>query len=378
MSDTSLPASPRWTVRDLPLAARLTLAAFLVSVGIGYFSALVQLHFQHAKQGSLLPDANSVIEVFHGHVGELPKSRIVRLVEAPDTERFTGTGQMSAAFFKRSKGFAADIKRKAKALSAKRQGKATEADLAKAEAEVRQERQGERQAVLSWLGAGADKDAYDEDKFFLPQEVMVGLKITPKYADKDDKGTFVKIKTLFTERCTRCHAKDGDDAKAADFPLEKWEQIDRYNKVEVASAMSMTKLAQTTHVHLLGFATLYGLTGLIFALTRYPGFLRVLVAPLPLLAQVIDIAFWWLARLDAPHGPMFATWIPISGAVVGVGLGLHIVLSLFDLFRRVWARILLVLLLFGALASGAVVKERVIDPYMAKERAGVETTAAKK
>jgi hypothetical protein len=55
--------------------------------------------------------------------------------------------------------------------------------------------------------------------------------------------------------------------------------------------VSLKKLAQTTHVHLLGFGLLYGLTGLILTFTSYPGWLRGLLGPLPLVAQVGDIGF---------------------------------------------------------------------------------------
>ena len=79
MSDTS--AQDRWTLSDLPLAARLTVAVFLISVGIGYFSALVQVHFQHAKPGSPLPSDEDIIAKFHGRVGDLPKSRFQALIE---------------------------------------------------------------------------------------------------------------------------------------------------------------------------------------------------------------------------------------------------------------------------------------------------------
>ena len=94
MNDTS--TTSRWTVRDLPLAARLTLALFLISTGIGYFSALVQLHFQHAKPGSIMPDAEDAHNMFVVDRGEAPKSRLVVLLEKPDTDKFNGTGQMSA------------------------------------------------------------------------------------------------------------------------------------------------------------------------------------------------------------------------------------------------------------------------------------------
>src|SRR5437870_3490109 len=41
----------RLTLREAPLPVRLVLSLFLISTGIGYFSALVQLHFQHARSG---------------------------------------------------------------------------------------------------------------------------------------------------------------------------------------------------------------------------------------------------------------------------------------------------------------------------------------
>ena len=58
---------------------------------------------------------------------------------------------------------------------------------------------------------------------------------------EDDAGPVVNIKSLFTERCIRCHSKDGDDPKARKFPLETFEQIQRYTIVRTATAMSLTK-----------------------------------------------------------------------------------------------------------------------------------------
>src|SRR5205807_2603605 len=58
--------SHRFVLRDLPLDARLVLAAFLFSVGIGYFSALVQLHFQAASPGQILPGPKESGAIYHG------------------------------------------------------------------------------------------------------------------------------------------------------------------------------------------------------------------------------------------------------------------------------------------------------------------------
>src|SRR5215213_7091938 len=109
MNDTS--TTSRWTVRDLPLAARLTLAAFLISTGIGYFSALVQLHFQHAKPGEMMPTAEDAERMFTLQKG---KSQLMALIEAEEEKPFNGGGQMSTAFTKKSTepGWKAAIRKK--------------------------------------------------------------------------------------------------------------------------------------------------------------------------------------------------------------------------------------------------------------------------
>jgi hypothetical protein len=367
LSDTS---SSRWTLRDLPFAARLAIAAFLISVGIGYLSALVQLHFKHAKTGELMPTGEDAVAKFHGRVGEPPESRLVRLVMAAEDLKFDGSGQMAQAFTKRAKGWNSLIASKARALA---KGKADEEvpdeARARAEQEVRKEREGEKAAVVAWLKGGADWEVFERDRFVLTGD-LANRPVTPEFVEKDGEEAVLKIKTLWTERCIRCHAKEGGDPKAGQYPLETREQVAKYNKVEESTAMTLESLAQTTHVHLLGFSMLYGLTGLILALTSLPAIIRVPLAPLALIAQVVDISFWWLARLDAPHGPLFATLIPVSGGVVAVSLLLQILLSLFDLFGK-GGKAVLLLLALAAGAGGFVVKEKVIDPHLAKEKASV-------
>src|SRR5438477_3707414 len=95
--------STRMVLRDLPLAARLVLAAFLISVGIGYCAALVQLHFQHASPGSMLPTGDDAVRIFHGQT-ERPVSKIEAVLTADEDKPFTGSGQMRSAFTKRSQG----------------------------------------------------------------------------------------------------------------------------------------------------------------------------------------------------------------------------------------------------------------------------------
>jgi hypothetical protein len=356
MSDTSAADTPRHpSLRDLPLPARIVLAVFLISVGIGYISALIQLHFQHASPGSPLPSKEDAVKVFHGHVGAKPQSKIEALIVADESQPFNGTGQMVAAFTKRS------VDAEGNAWSKVVRDLAKLPNGAELEKKLRAEREGERQAMLAWLHCGNLEQAYDRDEFQLPA-AHVSTPLTADYFKDQEKGT-VKIKSLFNDRCVRCHKADGEDAEAAKFTLDTWDKVKPYVTVQESSAMSLTKLAQTTHVHLLGFSMLYGLTGLILAFSTYPGWMRFILCPLPLVAQVIDISCWWLARMD----PTFAHVIVFTGGIVAMGLMLHIVLSLLNMFG-VAGKLVLLLLFLVAGGGGFVLKTQVIDPFLAREK----------
>jgi hypothetical protein len=361
---------PRFlTLGELPLAARLTLALFLLSVGIGYVSALVQLHFQHASAGDLLPSPEDAVRVFHGDVGEKPASKIEQLLPADyQGKKMNGQGQMTSAFFKRAEDYDEAIAERAREL-AKKQGvkKADQAVKDAAKAEVNLERDGERLAMLAWVRGGVKEAEFNGDNFPLPDD-LTKLPITRSMLVEENgqvaEPHAVKIQTLFQQRCANCH-KDGGEAQQ--FPLTTFAEIKKYATVKTSKGMSLEKLAQTTHVHLLGFSMLYGLTGLILAFSSYPRLLRIVLCPLPLLAQIVDISFWWLARLQEPHGPLFARCVVYSGALVAVGLMLHIVLSLFNLFRvKGW--LILILLFAAAGYGGYVAKNEVIDPFITQEK----------
>ena len=72
---------------------RLVLSLFLIAVGLGYFSALVQLHFQNASAGEPLPTTDDVVEIFSGvenwsgkkPPAPKPVSKLEKLIMAPET-----------------------------------------------------------------------------------------------------------------------------------------------------------------------------------------------------------------------------------------------------------------------------------------------------
>ena len=183
--------------------------------------------------------------------------------------------------------------------------------------------------------------------------------ITEEFLKEEDGKKVINIRGIFTNRCVDCHGPNGEQEA---FPLNNFVAVKKYATVPTGTAMSLTKLAQTTHVHLLAFSMLYGLTGLIFTLTSYPGWVRWLVGPWPLVVQLVDVACWWLARLD----PVYAQVIVVTGGLVAVGLALQIVLGLFNLFGKPGKLVILLLIAACGLATYQL-KAKVIDPHLARE-----------
>jgi hypothetical protein len=373
MSDSLSPIvpapAPRTLLRDLPLACRLTLALFLISVGLGYVSALVNLHFQSATPGKTLPDDSDVVADYHGTSGV---SQLERLLVAHPSLPRNGAGSMRRFLTRDGIGpGACKTLCKDKAKQIKKEKKENldpdkPEDAAKLNHAVADDLEGERLVLVAWVHDGAAPDPYENDSLPLVGK-LAGLAVTPRFVDVDEnKQRSAKIKSIFEARCTRCHNETAGGS-AGQYPLESYEDIKLYTDVEAPTGKSLAKLALTTHVHLLGFSMLYGLTGVILAFSSYSRWLRVVLCPLPLAAQVVDIGFWWLARLDPPYGPLFASAIIYSGGVVALGLGLQILLGLFDLFSKK-GKLALLLLAVIALGGAYLAKERLIDPYLAQER----------
>jgi hypothetical protein len=271
---------------------------------------------------------------------------------------------MRAAFFQQSAGWDQSLRKLGRKLEGERKAKQ---DPAEVEKELRKEREVEILGLLKWIRTGAKQTEFDADEICLTVDELPAslrdLSLSNPCVESAQNGDHtVRIKTVVKRRCARCHTSTGDSS-AADAPLNTFEEVHTYLQPERRGGMGLARLAQTTHVHLLGFAMLYGLTGLLFALTSYPWALRLVVAPLPLVAQMIDIGCWWLARLD----PAYAQLIAITGGVVATGLGLHVVLTTFNLFGRFGKGVLALLLIAGA-CGGYVLVDSVIKPYLNQER----------
>jgi len=295
----------RFRLRDLPAELRLVLAAFLVLAAAGYAAALVQVHYQSAAPGELLPGPDRVREIYAGP-REAPRSQMERLLEA-ESGPMNGFGTMRPAFTVQSDGWAALV------------AKLPPDDLRR----LSEEREGERLALLAWVKAGADRATYDRDDFPLGPE-LAGQPVTPALLAGPGR---VKVRSLIEQRCVGCHSEHGRVERARLAPLDGYDRIKPHVAVTASARMPLPRLAQTTHAHLLGLALLYAATGCLFCCTGLPRGAKLVVGPLPLAAQGIDIGCWWLSRWDAA----FAWGVVAGGAAAGLGLAAHVLGGLWEL-----------------------------------------------
>jgi hypothetical protein len=302
----------RFTLRDLPPAPRLVLAVFLVAVAAGYASALVQLHYQHAGPGRLLPGTADVRRAYGGRPAV---STFERLLDTPDGP-FGAAGTMAPAFTVRSRDWE----------------ELTRGQPPEALRLLSARREGERLALLDWVRGGADRGAYERDDHALGAG-LAGLEMTPEFLVRDARSgepvspPRARVRSLIQARCVDCHSAAGRYEAARAVPLDSYEALRPYCAPSGRPGLSVERLAQTTHAHLFGFAVLYGLTGLLFSYSSYPALVRLSFAPLALAAQVAEIGCWWLTRLE----PAFAAAVVATAAVAALGLTVHVVGGLWDL-----------------------------------------------
>ncbi len=357
-------------IRELPLPVKVVVSVFLMAVGAGYTSAMVQLHMKDSKSGKPMPTVEDVVRKYTGKKrydpnAPPPVSKFVQLVGAPRSAPWGANSSMVAAFFEKDNG---DWDEAA----------ANPAEVPK----LTGEREGERAVTEAWGRADADarKTAYDKNAFTAKDAPAA---ITPKFKNAD--GTF-KVKDIIDARCARCHKKGGSYSSA---PLQTYADIEKYLKapeqrkpkegsewVDAETPISIESLTQSTHAHLLSFAVLFSLTGLAFACTTYPTGMRCVLGPWVVLAVFADVSLWWLARLSPDWGPYFAMGIMMTGALAGAGLFAQITLTLFAMYGPKGKGVIGLLYVLGLVVIGLVWVAKIDPALKDKEKPPADATPA--
>ena len=304
---------PRLKLRNLETSQKLLVLAVLATVGFGYLAALANLFAQTADGN---PAATLKLEDIPQAVRkDGPAVTLVKIADSAGMKqvvrRYSGTPGANAL------SAALDTNMRAMIV----------AKLIKSEGDNPENRARAEQLRLM-LAEWSKLPKADRERVYeqgCPVDERTGA---AKFDAKAGEAVTI-VKETLDAYCVRCHKPTGGaEEAAAGIPLTTFAEVDRYCVED--RGISPKRLALVTHVHLLGFAVLFGTTGLLFSMTDWPRWSRLAIAPFTLTAQLVEISCWWLAKLD----PFFAKMIFLIGPLVGLGLLIQLAGTFLDLALR--------------------------------------------
>lgn len=131
------------------------------------------------------------------------------------------------------------------------------------------------------------------------------------------------VKPILDRDCIQCHSPSSGMGLV---DLSNFAGVSTVAHVDKgASIQSLVKLS---HIHLFGICLLLLAVGLIFRRAELPSLFKYTVILTPFAALLVDIASWFITKWD----PVYAYTVVISGALLGLGFGIQILVSLYQMW----------------------------------------------
>ncbi|MBT3504387.1 MAG: elongation factor-1 alpha [Piscirickettsiaceae bacterium] len=132
------------------------------------------------------------------------------------------------------------------------------------------------------------------------------------------------IRRIMDDSCIVCHSA------ASGMPVPDFTKFENIVHVsETDTGASFSSLARVSHIHLFGIAFIFMFVGLIFSLaTGIPVVLKSTVIVMPYIFLIIDIASWWLTKLN-PH---FAWLVIIGGGTMALSFAFMWIVSMYEMW----------------------------------------------
>lgn len=148
--------------------------------------------------------------------------------------------------------------------------------------------------IMKWIHAGADEAGYNE-----------------------------KIAPILNRDCIICHSPSLNPS------LPDLTSYDGVSKVARGDGgASIPTLVRVSHIHLFGIAFILFFIGRIFLLCEINIYVKRIAVVIPFAAMLIDILSWFITKST----PSFAYVVVISGALMGISMGMQILLSIYQMW----------------------------------------------
>ncbi len=151
----------------------------------------------------------------------------------------------------------------------------------------------DKEIILKWIADGADE---------------------PGYSDR--------IAPILNRDCAHCHNPQLNPS----LP-----DLTRYAGVaEVAqkSGATVPSLVRVSHIHLFGIAFILYFIGKIFLLCDINIYVKRVAVVIPFVAMLLDVISWFITK----HIAEFAYVVVLSGALMGLSMGIQILLSIYQMW----------------------------------------------
>ncbi|MGD0092987.1 MAG: hypothetical protein ABSE73_23995 [Planctomycetota bacterium] len=170
------------------------------------------------------------------------------------------------------------------------------------------EEQADLDRVLAWNDAGAP-----EGEFLRAEQGR-----TPIFVILERRG------------CLSCHASGAAAiGNKKDSPLTTYAGVARFTSPD--QGLDAARLLLLTHVHLLGLAVIFLITGAAVGATLWPVWLRGTLMAAGPLGVLATVGGWWAVRYGgAPWAPL----VFLGGILMVAGFGLSVLAALYDLWLR--------------------------------------------
>jgi hypothetical protein len=151
----------------------------------------------------------------------------------------------------------------------------------------------DKDIILKWIQTGANKADYEE-----------------------------KIAPILKRDCIICHTPSINPS------LPDLNNYAGVSEVAHAGAATTASLIRVSHIHLFGIAFILFFVGKIFLLCNINVYVKRIAVIIPFAAMLLDTLSWFITKSI----PEFAYVVVISGALMGLSMGLQILLSVYQMW----------------------------------------------
>ncbi len=151
----------------------------------------------------------------------------------------------------------------------------------------------DKEIIMRWIAAGAEEASYRTD-----------------------------VAPILNRDCIHCH----NPAVNPSLPdLTRYEGV---AEVAHSGGTTLPALVRVSHIHLFGIAFILFFIGKIFILCDINIYVKRVAVVIPFAAMLLDVLSWFITKSN----PNFAYVVVLSGALMGVSMGIQILLSVYQMW----------------------------------------------